>query len=171
MLQTSVTTPTSGTPHSATEAQLLSLSRRDRAIPRSPRERPARIAGAPQSARQPTARWILAAPSIGQNSYTEFVITGGATATLRSDLLRTLARLGPFPFSLRLQAAGDDGPALEVRIGDLDQEAADRIAQAVAKAPGVRRVCYRGSAFGGQISARLSGPGALRTEPRLAKSA
>ena len=170
MLQTSVTTHASGTPDTAAAAELLSLNRRDRRMPGDPFQRPA-MAGRPESAQQPTARWILAAPSIGQSSYTEFVITGGATATLRSGVLRTLARLGPFPFSLRLQAAGDDGPALEVRIGGLDQEAADRIAQAVAKAPGVRRVCYRGSAFGGQISVRHSGPAVLRTEPPLAKSA
>lgn len=124
-----------------------------------------------QPAHDAAARWILSAPSVGQNSYTEFVVSGGEVSALRPEVLRTLVRLGPFPFSLRLRSPCDGSAAVELRIGGLDQAAADRIAKSLTKAAGVRRVRYRGSAFGGEICAPR--PEAVRqsTKISLAESA
>jgi len=170
MLQTSATEPAKGASQSAAEAQVVPLRQgRRRAFTGLFRRRAS--SAAPQPTQDAAARWILSAPSVGQNSYTEFVVTGGAVPMLRPEVLRTLARLGPFPFSLRLAAPSGDGAALELRIGGLDQAAADRIAKSLSKAPGVRRVSYRNPAYGGDICAPRREVARQATGAPLAESA
>lgn len=157
MVQRSHARPAFGTARSATGAmatgaQIVTLrpGRRRPFAGLFRRRAPAHTA---QTAQDATARWILAAPSAGPDSYTEFVIAAETVTVLRPEVVRTLARLGPFPFSLRLRSPDHEGATLELRIGGLDQAAADRIATGLSKVAGARRVRYRNAAFGGEIRA------------------
>lgn len=169
MTHTTAKQATTGAANGAAEARIVSLRPARRSFAELLRRRAtAKVA---QPARDADARWILSAPSRGHDAYTEFLVLGAAASALRPAVLRSLARLGPFPFSLRLRAPQDAGTALELRIGGLDQAAADRIAKAVARAPAVHRVRYRNGAFGGEIHAPRRAAVRQDTAPLLAASA